>query len=216
MDKADGESINLNTYVLSDTSPRAIDTVKYWTQVFDIIQHELINCLEDSGDEVTETHATKLRDIAESDIHKMVVRPRLMLYNNMIGWALENVDISTRSICNSQKVVVGSFRLEHIQVMYKLSPIFKYSYNVEFIMEFDQQQCTQYGKKYPDLIKDWWGHPEKFRADTHIIYVIASLDAHMIYVAMILCRIFGKKDSSHFLLAWVPIMHEVVEGYSFN
>ena len=122
MDKADGERINLNTYVLSDTSPRAIDTMKYWTQVFDIIQHELINCLEDSGDEVTETHVTKLRDIAESDILKMVLRPRLMLYNNMIGWALENVDISTRSICNSQKVVVGSFQLEHIQVMYKLSP----------------------------------------------------------------------------------------------
>ena len=75
--------------------------MKYWTQVFDIIQHELINCLEDSGDEVTETHATKLRDIAESDIHKMVVWLRLMLYNNIIGWALENGDISTRSICNS-------------------------------------------------------------------------------------------------------------------
>ena len=77
--------------------------------MFDIIQHELINCLEDSGDEVTKTHVTKLRDIAESDIHKMVVWPRLMLYNNMIGWAQENVNISTRSICNSHKVVVGSF-----------------------------------------------------------------------------------------------------------
>ena len=107
--------------------------------MFDIIQHELINFLEDSGDEVTETHATKIIDIAESDIHKMVVCLRLMFYNNIIGWALENVDISTRSICNSQKVVVGSFQLEHIKVMYKLSLIFKYSYNVEFIMEFDQQ-----------------------------------------------------------------------------
>jgi hypothetical protein len=59
-------------------------------------------------------------------------------------------------------------------------------------------------KNYPDLIKEWWGHPEKFRADTHDIYATTSLDAHMIYVAMMLCRIFGKKDSSHFLLAWVP------------
>jgi hypothetical protein len=66
-----------------------------------------------------------------------------------------------------------------------------------------------------DLIKDWWGHPEKFRADTHDIYATTSLEAHMIYVAMMLCRLFGKKDSTH-LLAWVPIMHEVAEGYSFN
>ena len=98
----------------------------------------LINCPEDLGDEVTETHATKLRYIAQSELHKIAMRPRLMPYNDMIGWALENVDISTRSICNSQKVVVGSFRPEHIKVMYKLSLIFKYSYNVEFIMEFDQ------------------------------------------------------------------------------
>ena len=131
---------------------RAIDTVKSWTQVFNILQHELINFPEDSSDEVTETYVTKLRDIAESEIQNIVAWTRFMPYNNMIGWALENVNISTRSICNSHKVVVGSFRLENIQVIYKLSPIFKYSYNVEFIMDFDQQECTQYGKKYPHLI----------------------------------------------------------------
>jgi hypothetical protein len=66
------------------------------------------------------------------------------------------------------------------------------------------------------LIKDWWARLEKFRADTHGIYSTASLDAHMIYVAMMLCIIFGKESSSHFLLPWVPIMHEVAEVYSFN
>jgi hypothetical protein len=49
-------------------------------------------------------------------------------------------------------------------------------------------------KKYPDLIKDLVGAPEKFRADTHGIYATTSLDTHMIYVAMMLCRIFGKKS----------------------
>jgi hypothetical protein len=77
-----------------------------------------------------------------------------MSYNDMIGWALENVGISTKSIYNSQKVVVGSFRSEHIQVMYKLSPIFKYNYNVAFIMEFEKHECKQYDKRNPDLIKD--------------------------------------------------------------
>jgi hypothetical protein len=38
----------------------------------------------------------------------------------------------------------------------------------------------------------------------------------MIYVAMMLCRIFEKEIYAHFLLPWVPIMHEVTEGYSFN
>jgi hypothetical protein len=53
--KAAGESSSQNIDVLSDTSPRVVDTVKTWTQVFDILQYELIDCPDDSGDEVTET-----------------------------------------------------------------------------------------------------------------------------------------------------------------
>jgi hypothetical protein len=74
MAKEVGERANPNIDVLSDTSPRAIDTVKSWTQVFDILEHELINFPEDSGDEVSETHATKLRDIAQSGLHKIAAR----------------------------------------------------------------------------------------------------------------------------------------------
>jgi hypothetical protein len=143
--------------------------------VFYILENELINLPEDSCDEVSETHATKLRDIAQSELHKISTQLRLMSYNDMIGWTLENVDISTRIIYNSQKVVVGSFRPENIQVMYKLSLVFKYIYNTAFIMELEKQECMQYEKNYPDLIKDWWGHPEKFRADTHGIYATTSL-----------------------------------------
>jgi hypothetical protein len=80
----------------------------------------------------------------------------------------------------------------------------------------NKKECIQYDKRYPDIIKSWWGHPEKFKADTHGLYATTSLEAHMIYVAMILCRLFGKKSPTHFPVAWVPIMHEVAEGYSFN
>jgi hypothetical protein len=81
-------------------------------QVFDILQYELINYPDDLGDEVTETQDTKYKYVSQSELHKISVRPRLVIYNDMIGWALQNVDISTRSIRNSQKVVVGSFRPE--------------------------------------------------------------------------------------------------------
>jgi hypothetical protein len=62
--------------------------------VFDILQNELINFPEDSGDEVTETHATKIKDIAQSELHKITARPRVMPYNDMIVWAMENIDIA--------------------------------------------------------------------------------------------------------------------------
>jgi hypothetical protein len=85
MAKATGESMNPNTDVLSNTSPRAIDTVKTWTHVSDILQHELINCPEDSSNEVTETHEMKLRNIAQSELHKIAAHSRLIPYNDMIG-----------------------------------------------------------------------------------------------------------------------------------
>jgi hypothetical protein len=69
--KASGKISNPNTDVLSDTSPRTIDTVKTWTQVYDILQYELINYPDDSGDEVTETQATKYKYVSQSELHEI-------------------------------------------------------------------------------------------------------------------------------------------------
>jgi hypothetical protein len=104
-----GEGSNMNAYILSNTTPRAIDTVKSWTQVFEILEHEVINFPGDFGDEVVDTHGAKLKIIAQFELHKIFAQPRLMSYNDMISWALENIGVQTRSIFNAQKVVVGSF-----------------------------------------------------------------------------------------------------------
>jgi hypothetical protein len=66
-----------------------------------------------------------------------------MAYNDMISWALEKVDILTRRILNDQGVIVGSFRPEHIQVMYKLSPNTKHTFNAEFLAEFQRKGCIE-------------------------------------------------------------------------
>jgi hypothetical protein len=127
-----------------------------------------------------------------------------MAYNDMISWALEKVDIPTRSILNDQGVIIGSFRPEHIQVMYKLSPNPKYIYNAKFLVEFQRKECTEVDQTYPDLIRGWWRCPSKFRADNHGIYATTSLNEYMVYVAIMLCRLFGRKDPCHFLQIGCP------------
>jgi hypothetical protein len=74
----------------------------------------------------------------------------------------------------------------------------------------------QYARNCPDIIKSWWRNPEKFRTDAHGIYATTSLDVPMVYVALMLCRLFGKKSPTHFSVEWVSIMHEVAEGFTFN
>jgi hypothetical protein len=100
--------------------------------------------------------------------------------------------------------------------MYKLSPNPKYIYNAEFIAEFQRKDCTEADLTYPNLIKGWWRCPSKFRADTHKNYATAYLNEYMVYVAMMLCRLFGKKNPYHFPADWVPFLEEASEGYSFN
>jgi hypothetical protein len=71
-------------------------------------------------------------------------------------------------------------------------------------------------KNLPDLIKDCYSRPEKFRADSHGIYVVSSLEPHMMYITMMMCRLYGRENTAHFSLPWVPIMHTVSDGYSFD
>jgi hypothetical protein len=100
--------------------------------------------------------------------------------------------------------------------MYKLSPTPKYTYNATFLLDFERRECTQYSRNGHDIIKTWWGHPKKFRADAHGMYSMTSLDAHMLYIAMMLYRLLGKNNPAYLSVEWVAIMNEVAEGYTFN
>jgi hypothetical protein len=188
------ESSSLDGDVISDTTPHAIDSIKFWRQIFETLDCELKNFPHDAD--------KNLRDIAESELHKIATRPRLTTYNDMINWALERTNVQIRSILDSRGVIVGSFKLKHLEVMYKLSLSPKYVYNKDFVSNFQRKECFESDQMCHDLIKDWWRNEGKFRADTHGIYATTSLNEYMIYVAMMLCRTFGKKSPTHFPAEW--------------
>jgi hypothetical protein len=137
-------------------------------------------------------------------MHKVAARPRLLPYYDMVRRALDHVDIPTRTIMNEQKVTIGTFRPEHLQAMYKLPTASDLTYGVEFLEEFKQKECVQYDKTMSILIRDW------------CIYSIASLEPQFKYVAMMTCRLYGREDTSHFFLQWVPLIFRVAEGCSFD
>jgi hypothetical protein len=100
--------------------------------------------------------------------------------------------------------------------MYKFPPTSNFTCNAEFLEDFTRKECEEYGKSLSDLIKDWVSHPAKFRADSNGIYSISSLEPQFKYVAMMTCILYGRGDTMHFFLPWVPLEHTVVEGYSFD
>jgi hypothetical protein len=76
--------------IISDTTPHSIHSIKAWAQISELLEDELKYADPDS-----ENH---LRDVAESELHKVATRLRLVAYTEMVGWALDKVDIPTRSI----------------------------------------------------------------------------------------------------------------------
>jgi hypothetical protein len=147
---------------------------------------------------------TKYKIVVQSAMHRVAAWPRLLPYYDMVQWALDHVDVSTRTIMNEQRVTIGTFRPEHLQTMYKLPA--NSEYGAKFMKEFKEKECTQYDKTMSSLIKDWVSHTAKFRANDKGVYSIASLKPHYKYVAMMTCRLYGRENTSHFYLAWVPLM----------
>jgi hypothetical protein len=171
---------------------------------------------DDSSDNEKDYITTKYKIAIQSRMHRVEASPRLLPYYVMVRWALDHVDTPTRTIMNKKKVTIGTFRLEHLQTMYKFPTTFDHTYGAEFLDEFKKKECVQYGKTMSILIKDWVSNTVKFIVDTHDIYSIIYLEPQYKYVAMMTYRLYGKEDTSHFFLSWVPLMFWVVEGSSFD
>jgi hypothetical protein len=93
---------------------------------------ESVNCLDDSSDNEKDDLSTKYKIVTQEEMHKIVARPQLLPYCDMIKWVLDHVDIPTRTIISEQKVTIGTFRLEHLRAMYKLSPTPNLTHNANF------------------------------------------------------------------------------------
>jgi hypothetical protein len=92
----------------------------------------------------------------------------------------------------------------------------KYTFNAEFLAEFQRKECTKTDQTYPYLNRYWSRCSSKFKAYTHGIYAMTSLNEYMVYVAIMLCRLFGRNDPCHFHADWVPFLEEASEGFTFN
>jgi hypothetical protein len=159
--KVVSESSGQDSDIFSNTSPRSINSVKTWSYVSNILQFDSVNCWDDSSDNKKDDLSTKYKIVAQEEMHKIVTRPQLLPYCDMIRWALDHVDIPTRTIISKQKVMIGTFRLEHLRAMYKLSPTPNLTHNDEFIEGLKKKECKQYAKILSNLTKHWVSHPVK-------------------------------------------------------
>jgi hypothetical protein len=217
--KSNTETVPQGSDNISDTSSRASGSVATWSSISNILQRGLVNCSESDEDDldvVRDDLNTKYKAIFQSGMHLVAARPRLLPYPDMIQWALDHVDLPTRTILNNQRKMVGTFRPEHIQAMYKLPQTSECAYGKEFLEEFKKKECEEFDRTLPGLIRDWVSRPALLRINSDGVYSISSLEPNFMYVAMMACRLYGREDTAHFFVQWVPLIYRVAEGFSFN
>jgi hypothetical protein len=99
--KSNAETAPQGSDNISDTSSRASGSVATWSSISSILQTGLVNCSESDEDDldvVRDDLNTKYKAIVQSGMHLVAARPRLLPYPDMIRWALDHVDLPTRTI----------------------------------------------------------------------------------------------------------------------
>jgi len=133
----------------------------------------------------------------------------------MIQWALDHIHVMNRSICTTKGVIIGSFLLDYLQVMYKIHKA-QITYDVDFIHKFYEKRYMQFNIKLLELIRPWKGKEHTFKEEISKEYYIDSLEPELAYVTTMLCCLFGRKNETHFHIDWVSLIQKTLEGYSFN
>jgi hypothetical protein len=60
----------------------------------------LVDASDDSSENEKDDLITKYKIIVQAQMHKVAARPRLLPYYDMVWWALDHIDIPTRTIVN--------------------------------------------------------------------------------------------------------------------
>jgi hypothetical protein len=89
----------------------------------------------------------------------------------MVRWIISHTDISTCTIVNSSRQIVGSFRPDDVANMYKLSHP-QLGLDDNFIKEFIQKEVEKDELQMVDLIREWWSDPNSFKIIGDKIYPV--------------------------------------------
>jgi hypothetical protein len=96
-------------------------------------------------------------------------------YYDMVRWIISHIDVSTCTIVNSSRKIVGSFRPDDISNMYKLSPP-TICLDDNFMKSFIEKEVVGEEMQMGDLIREWWHDSNAFKIITDKIYPCSKIE----------------------------------------
>jgi hypothetical protein len=112
--------------------------------------------------------------------------------------------------------IVGYFLLEYLEAMYKL-PIPETKLDSQFLDASIRKEVTGTQIHMGELIKEWLVDESNFKIRSKGFYPINNLEASLMTLATMSCRLYGEPNALHFKLEWVFLIHHVLDkGNIFN
>lgn len=96
-------------------------------------------------------------EVASSFLHKIVARPKIFPFNDMIKWLIDNINISECAFQTSRQEVMCSVTVEDLKIMHHILDPQKV-YDKAFIEHFVKEN-----EEPLDPIRQWRSNSSKFK-----------------------------------------------------
>ena len=172
-----------------------------WLSIYNLIEAEEpeVTTVLATADPTRKSDAT-LKDLADSYLHRIAAREKILPYKDVVRWVIEEIPITNRTFCTMDGRVFGSFQPDDLRQMYHL-PALEKKYNKAFLEKFRNENDIE-----SEPITDWRQNPTKHKHESSGKYSVDSLCSPYYYAGVMMCRLWGLHDSSNFTIEIVPLM----------
>lgn len=180
--------------LISDTTCSDLNKTT-WHGTYNLIESEqpTVIVVEATANSPRKSEST-LKDLANSFLHKIAAREKILPYTDVVRWAIEEIPILDRTLSTRDGRIFGSFRAEDLRQMYHL-PKPEKIYNKAFLEKFANENEVE-----SEPTRDWRQNPAKHKHESSGKYSIDSLASPYCYARIMMCRLWGLHDSANFTI----------------
>jgi hypothetical protein len=178
--------------IQQDSSRTRQDPLK-WDEIFQMfkLQKFPVNVQEQDQLQI-------FSNIRKSKLHRVAARPPVLPCADAVSWIVEHVDLQNRYILNAIGEPIASFQGSNLAKYYHLK---------KGLQQLDGDLLTKFPYRGDDLFK-LWCKPDVVLKHRHSgNYPIADLKSPYQYIVAMLCRLYGKKNSSTFTFSLIPLIY---------
>ena len=106
--------------LISDTTCLGLGNTS-WQSIYNLIEaEEPEEVSEEATADSTNKSEASLKDLADSYLHRIAAREKIIPYTDVVRWVVEEIPVSNRTFFTVDGRVFGSFKPDELRKMYHL------------------------------------------------------------------------------------------------